>query len=144
MIQHLLVPGGGDTGSTGSCSHRQSSLRIWTHNQWLISLPEALGFFSALSSTSSSASYLNNMKSVFCQNIIVPFSLQRWEQQKEGRGEKTLSQFMPIWPRRLLGHGSIRGISPQMGLQASMKKGRKGGGCSSKQESRNIEMQTDI
>lgn len=45
--------------------------------------------------------------------------------------------------RRSLGHGSIRGISPQMGLQARVKKKEEKGVWMLKQESRNIEMQTD-
>lgn len=85
-----------------------------------------------------SASYPKNEDSVFCQHIVVPVSCR----ERSNRKKKMSSchcQFGPVVVRRSLGHGSIGRISPQMGLQACMKKGRKGGvGCSSKQESRNI------
>lgn len=81
-----------------------------------------------------SASYPKNEDSVFCQHIVVPVSCR----ERSNRKKKMSSchcQFGPVVVRRSLGHGSIGRISPQMGLQACMKKGRKGGvGCSSKQK----------
>lgn len=79
-----------------------------------------------------SASYPKNEDSVFCQHIVVPVSCR----ERSNRKKKMSSchcQFGPVVVRRSLGHGSIGRISPQMGLQACMKKRKKRGGWMFKQ-----------
>lgn len=96
-------------------------------SQMLISLREAAVCFHS-SGSGRSASYLNNMESVLCHNIIVPVAHTEGSDKK--RKPFTISschcQFCPVVVRRSLGHGSIRRISPQMGLGLYEKRKRRG------------------
>lgn len=70
----------------------------------------------------------------FVNTLLCQFLAERGVTEKK-KMSSCHCQFGPVVVRRSLGHGSISRISPQMGLQACMKKGRKGGvGCSSKQK----------
>lgn len=86
-----------------------------------VSLHEAPAGFKSLGD-GRSASYPNNEDSVFCQHIVVPVSC-RERSNREKKKSSCHCQFGPVVVRRSLGHGSIRRISPQMGLQAHMRGG---------------------
>lgn len=125
-----LLQEAGEEIRIGSCGHGQSLVnKMRKLSQLLISLHEALACFQSLR-TSRSASYLNNMKQVFGRSIIVCVREDYYK-----KINKILPQFHDTTASLSMGHGSIRRISPQMGLQACMKKGGKGV-C--KHERRNI------